>query len=373
MSIKSLISKIKEYFKSPNDIIIAISDVRATGIRHKEGIYFDEAITRENFSFDKIVLADGTQTDYKSLVKKMAKYIPSRFVSPRVFITLHANLDQEDSRKFANAVLFLGDTKLYTLYSPFFSTIYGMDLFENEKSNREYQRGFFIYSDYSSTIFVLYFMDICYGLETLNKKLSEIDYETFQTEIEKLKNVNFNPLEQFESFSEQEKEDIQYAWSKPFSETISILSPTKLSFNVTEFKINHSDDYPNAIVRGCQNYIDSLEYFKNYKKDKLNSISNPFLRWYEREKQHASLDENKILNSSIIYFLFILIIHQLYCGIIFGGAIVISILVFLYMEIWRTELLILFIFGSVLIGLKLALFRQVEIFVLVFRRMQKGS
>ncbi len=67
----------KEYFKRPNDIIIAITDVRAIGIRYKEGVFFDEEITRENFSFDKIVLCNGTETDFKSLVKKMFRAAPS--------------------------------------------------------------------------------------------------------------------------------------------------------------------------------------------------------------------------------------------------------------------------------------------------------
>lgn len=364
MKIKSIISKVKEYFKMPNDMIIAISDVRATGIRHKEGVFFDEEIARENFSFDKIVLADGTHTDYKSLVKKMAKSAPRQFFRPRIFITLHANQNQKDYRKFEDAVSISNPREIYFLYSPFISTINGLELFEDEKGFREYQRGFFIYSDYSSTIFGLYFMDMCLGLETIDKKLSDIDYETFQSEIEKLKNSDFNPLEQFEILSDQEKEDIRFAWSKPFCEKIFIVSPTKLSFRVTEFKINHNYNYPNIIIRGCEKYIDSLDYFKNYRKKKLDAIDNFFLRTYEKSK---ILDHTTVLNGSVGDFFITILSMQLFCVGVVVGICFFPYNIFLGEDIWYNSIFFLI---YLIAAKQIAFFLQIDIFVILYKRIQ---
>ncbi len=367
MKIKSIISKVKEYFKMPNDMIIAISDVRATGIRHKEGVFFDEEIARENFSFDKIVLADGTHTDYKSLVKKMAKSAPRRFFRPRVFLALHASHEEKDLEKFEEAVLKASPREIWYVDSPFTSILHGLGKYNMNKSLLEYQKGIFIYSDYSSTMFGLYFIDTGVGFKCIDKKLSDIDYETFQSEIKKLKNSDFNPLKQFETLSEQEKEDIRFAWSKPFNETISIVSPTKLSFRVIEFKINHNDNYPNIIIRGCEKYIDSLDYFKNYRKKRLDAIDNLFLRWYEKGKQKHFADPSKVLNQPILHFIFYLIIIQLFCAGILGGICLFSYSIYLGEDIWFNSIFLLI---DLIAAKQMGFFFQIDIFVILYKRIQ---
>lgn len=371
MNIKGLFSKVTDYFKRQNDIIISINDVRATGIRYKEGVFFDEAITRENFSFDKIVLSNKTQTDFKSLVKKMFKAAPKRFFRSRVFMVLHPNVTEPQFQKYNDTALSLNPREIYLLDSAI-SIVSGMDLADGEKNFREYERGILIYSDYSSTLFGAHFMGSVNASEMILKKLSDIDKETFDLEIQKVLGYEYdNFAKNFDSLSDPEQEDIRFAWSKPFNDTISIVSPTKLSFPVKEYRANHCEDYPMIIIKGCEKYIDRLDYFATQRKKEIDAIDNFFVRIYERNKPS---DHQKVLKNSAWSFFFLIIFTQLACA----GILSMVYMVFsgenkyeFFLEAPNWTKIYITIFGLIYLSIfKMFFFVQIDIFVLVFKRIQ---
>jgi hypothetical protein len=372
MRMKQLFLRMKEYFKTPNDIIIAITDVRATGIRYKEGTFFDEAITRENSSFEKIVLSDRKQTDYKSLVKKMFKAAARRFFRSRVFMVLHPNTTEPQFQKYNDIALLLNPKEIYLFDSALISIFSGMNVAEVGKNFREYEKGIFIYSDYSSTIFGIHFIGSANLSEVIPKKLSYIDKETFDLEIKKVLGYEYdNFAKNFDGLSEVEREDILFAWSKPLSDTISIVSPTMLSFQVSEYKINYGEDYPNIIIKSCEKYIERLDYFAKKRKKEIDDIDNFFVRVYERNKQS---DHQKVLKNSAWSFFFLMIFLQL------GSALNFSFVYFVFSDEYKYEFFLqaptwvkiyITIFGlGYLIILKMVFFMQIDIFVLVFKRIQ---
>lgn len=364
-----LLSKILEYFKRPNDIIVDISDVRAIGIRHKEGIFYNEEIVRDNFSFDKIQLPNGAHTDYKSLVKKIVKSAPSapsRFFRPKIFITEPANFN-EKSREITNdAAIGAGARGIWLINSDMTSVLFGTGLFDFNKSFLDFQRGMFVYSDFSTTVFGIYFLDCIFEVNTVNETLNDIEENTFLIEIDKLKNSKSDLPTQFENLTTEEKEDLKFSWSKPLKETISIVAATKISFDTKNYQIDLYEDYPFIISKGCEYFIDYLAYIELRKKKKLDEIDNFFLRYYEK---HQIIKHEKILNDSALSFLFVLTVLQVFCAGIYGGILLFSYGIFLGKDIWFNGTFLLM--GLVVAKFSELFVMQIEIFVLIFKRWKK--